>query len=232
VRNLIAVITCHKNAIAAQAIRQTWAKDSPVEVKFFYGLGNHANRTSDEIFLPVPDTYVGLVEKVRAVIAWAYANGYDFILKCDDDTYVVPSRVQFNSHHAGWWAPPTKNISGQGPSCTQGFIHGGAGYVLSRHSMGILQQSSITSISEDWWVTDTLNRAGILSENRDTHTYLRRTLGDSFPTMPTLENQVAVSAEYAPQELLRVHREFLHAENLAIDRMSADEYKRHLFSVR
>jgi hypothetical protein len=214
-KNLIAVISCHKNAIAAQAIRQTWAKDSTTEVKFFYGIGNHANRTSDEIFLPAPDTYVGLVEKVKAVIAWAYVNTYDFMLKCDDDAYVVPSRVRFSSDHSGWWAP-------------KGYIHGGAGYVLSRRSMGILQCAPITSISEDWWVTDVLNRSAIESEDWGTHIYKRRTIGDPFPRVPSRNNDIAVSAEFAPQEMLKVHKEFLNEERLAEDRMSADEYKQYL----
>ena len=229
---LIAVITCHKNRIAAHAIRETWAKNSPIEVKFFFGTGNRSIQFSDEVFLSVPDTYLGLPEKVKAVTEWAYSRGYDFLLKCDDDSYVVPDRIQFTAHHAGWWAPPTLNISGQGPSCLTGYIHGGAGYILSSHCMDILRQSPITSISEDWWVTDTLYKAGIQSENRDTHVYQRRTLGDPFPLAPTKENNIAVSAEYAPQELMRVHREFVNAERLAEDRMSADEYKKYIKEKR
>jgi hypothetical protein len=98
--------------------------------------------------------------------------------------------------------------------------------------MEVLRQSHITSISEDWWVTDTLNRAGIQSENRDTHIYQRRTFGDEFPTLPTGENNIAVSAEYAPQELYTVHNRFMNAARIAEDEMSADEYRAYLLSLR
>ena len=218
-RALIAVITCHKNQIAAEAIRQTWAKTSPYDVRYFFGIGNRPLRFADEVFLGVPDTYLGLSTKVKAAIDWAHSRGYDYLLKCDDDSYVVPSRIEFSGNHAGMLA-------------SGGYIHGGAGYILSRHGMDILRQSHITDISEDKWVTDTLNRAGIRSENRDTHVYQRRVFGDEFPPVPTGENHIAVSAEYAPQELYAVHNRFMNAARIAEDEMSADEYKQYLLSLR
>ena len=219
-RALIAVITCHKNQIAAEAIRQTWAKTSPYDVRFFFGVGNRPVRFSDEVFLGVPDTYIGLPVKVHGVIDWAHSRGYDYMLKCDDDSYVVPSRIQFSGNHAGLWVPPDNG--------KPGYIRGGSGYVLSRHSMEILRRSHVSGISEDLWVTETLQRAGVSSENRDTHVCEVRTYGDPFPEIPTPGNDITVSAEYAPQELYKVHKEFLNAERLAEDRMSADEYKKYL----
>ena len=41
----------------------------------------------DEVALPVPDDYFHLVFKTKAMHKWALENGFDFVYKCDTDTY-------------------------------------------------------------------------------------------------------------------------------------------------
>jgi hypothetical protein len=226
-KNLIAIMTCWRNQEAADAIRATWAKNSPVEVRFILGQSKLRRRQPlpDELLFNVPDDYNGLVHKVKALITWAHEHGYDHILKVDDDCNFRPERIRFNADHAGHWAPPTPLISGSGPNCPTGFIHGGSGYILSRRSMGVLAASPITSISEDWWVTDTLNRNGIRSQDRSSHIFQRRIYKDPFPVLPTKYNDIAVCAEFAPPEFGKVHRNFIANP---IDAMSAEEYKRYI----
>lgn len=212
-KNLIAVMTCWRNEDTVKAIRETWAKNSPVEVKFFFG-GKRRELASDEVALDAPDTYAGFAQKVKAMMAWAIANGYTHVLKCDDDVYVVPSRVRFVGDHAGFLTP-------------QGFIHGGSGYVVSQRAMRLLVKSDISEISEDGWVSSTLRQNGIISENRPEHIYLSRVYKEPMPTLPTQKNGVAVVAEFAPQELKQVHRLFIRSDEVDIDKMSAEQYKKY-----
>lgn len=209
---LIAVVTCWKNVDEVMAIRETWARGSVVPVKFFYGRGGHPPHP-DAVVLDVDDSYLALPYKIQALASWAHTAGYDYLLKCDDDAYVVPNRLQFNSNHAGKWV---------------GYLHGGAGYILSRRSMDILRKSSVFGKSEDAWVTETLNKNGIVSENRDTHSYVRRVYKDPLPELPTQHNHLAVVAEFAPAEMGRVHRNYLKSDEIDIDKMSASEYLKYL----
>lgn len=193
--NLIAVVTCWRNEIGPQVIRETWGKDSPIPIRFFYGGNPRRALYSDEVVVNAPDTYAGLAAKMKEIFRWC--SSCDYILKCDDDAYVVPNRVRFGTDHAGLLTP-------------QGYIHGGAGYILSRRSLSILAGSEITSISEDKWVSDTLYQHGISPQNNPEHIYQRRVFKDPLPPEPTKDNNLAVVAEYAPQEVYAVHKRFLY----------------------
>jgi hypothetical protein len=216
-KNLIAVLSCWRNEEAVQVIRETWAKDSPVEVKFFYG-GQRRELLNDEVALDVPDTYATFAQKVKAMMVWALTNGYTHVLKADDDVYVVPSRVRFSGDHAGFLTP-------------QGYIHGGSGYVVSKRAMQVLVKSEISEISEDGWVSSVLGKL-FAPENRDDHTYVRRVFKDPLPELPTKKNLLAVVAEFAPVELKQVHRQFVRSDEVDIDKMSAEQYKQHIKSAQ
>ena len=98
-RTLIAVVTCHKYAERADAVRRTWARDvhaSGADVRFFYGVPEgteNAPLPDDSVMLPVDDGYTALALKVKMMLAWALAQGYDRIFKCDDDAYIIPARL-------------------------------------------------------------------------------------------------------------------------------------------
>lgn len=105
---LIGAISCHEYKYAAgdsaghktgpdetraTAARQTWYKDFHkyryiLDLKFFYGWGAEREAEPDEVFLDAPDTYYELPAKVRAMFKWALDEGYDYVLKCDDDIYL------------------------------------------------------------------------------------------------------------------------------------------------
>jgi Galactosyltransferase len=59
---------------------------------FFVG-GDDVPQREDEVVLPVDDSYAGLPDKVRHVMRWAITNGYDAVLKVDDDVFVIPKRI-------------------------------------------------------------------------------------------------------------------------------------------
>lgn len=105
---LIAVVSCHsykyatgdsaghktgKNETRATAARETWYKgfDKHRAVKFFYGQGAEREPLPDEVFLDAPDSYYELPAKVKAMFKWALDEGYDYVVKIDDDVYFRPS---------------------------------------------------------------------------------------------------------------------------------------------
>lgn len=87
-KRLIAVTTCKTRRHQADAQRNTWALGRD-DVRFFVG----ENPDQDEVGLSVDDSYAGLPAKVRAACRWALDQGYDSVLKLDDDVYLVPGRL-------------------------------------------------------------------------------------------------------------------------------------------
>jgi hypothetical protein len=212
---LIAVITCHKNENAAHAQRETWAHGAPV--KFFYGVGSRPQRFQDEVFLVAPDTYLGLPEKVQTMIRWAWLRGYTHIFKCDDDAYLVPSRLL----QSGF-----EKFSYIG-NMTLGYAHGGAGYWIDIAAMKALLVNPPVGKSEDGWVAGVLNQSGIVGHHDPRYQYTRRVYKDPFPEIPTPVNDIILAAEFTPEEMRTVHQRFLQRVD-PTDAMSADEYKKYL----
>src|SRR5580698_10880655 len=59
VKALIAVFCCHKYRSWAQTIRDTWAKDAPVDIRFFIGRPAGDAPQPDEVFLDANDSQEG-----------------------------------------------------------------------------------------------------------------------------------------------------------------------------
>lgn len=101
---LIAVNTCHYPAYIrrAQAQRETWVpalRAMGHDVMFFMGadpMRGDWNRAWDEVwFKDCDDSYAGICRKVQRICTWAKDQGYDYVLKVDDDVYIVPQRFQW-----------------------------------------------------------------------------------------------------------------------------------------
>lgn len=159
----------HVDAVSyerVRAVRETWAKYLPaferyVHLRFFYGQPADGRKPfNDEIFLDVPDDYTRLPHKVKAIFHWALAKGYDYVFKCDDDTFVYLDRLMasgFEGHdYVGYCYPSHGN-----------YISGGTGYWLSRKAMQIIVNAPQPETwAEDRWVGETLGKSGI-SPTRD-----------------------------------------------------------------
>ncbi len=104
----------------------------------------------DEIMLPVADDYMHLPYKVRALHRWAATQDFDYIYKCDTDTYVNLERLM-NSGFEEY------DLSG-GQTQAPGNIAGGGGYWLSRKASQLLLDAPIKYWAEDGWVTDVMNQ--------------------------------------------------------------------------
>ena len=90
---LLAVVNCHTRLAYQQCIRDTWLPlVNGADVRFFLGPSTREPQ-ADEVFLNCDDSYQGLPSKVRAIVRWALAHGYDYVLKIDDDVIVVPHKL-------------------------------------------------------------------------------------------------------------------------------------------
>ena len=91
---LISIMSCKANHRRLLAVRDTWLNDTtPANVDnlivFGDGQGYEPVRHNDYLFLSIPDRYENLALKTRAFFQYCCEHlNYDYIFKCDDDTYV------------------------------------------------------------------------------------------------------------------------------------------------
>lgn len=172
---LLALVSCHSREEFSNAIRDTWLtlKPTQLDVKFFRGRGATRPPKDDEVFLDCGDAYLDLPEKVKAIVTWAYDNGYDYVAKVDDDVVVKPREWYQGFHRSdfsGW----------QDPGCKAGEIRTPWGffYVLSRKSMELVKsaplpgrEGSVNSHvhgNDEAWISTVLHCSNIFlqSDNR------------------------------------------------------------------
>jgi hypothetical protein len=170
VRFLLAVLACHHRAGHLQAIRDCWVPEilGRFEYRFFFGRGSHANPQADEITLDCDDAYRGLACKVQEVCRWTLHQGFEGLVKTDDDTAWIASRIA-KAVNTDW---AKHNWVGRrcGPTDMYHehvYARGGVGYFLSRQSMAALAAAPKpnpdipSEYAEDSWVGKVLGRAGI-----------------------------------------------------------------------
>ena len=147
-RVLIAIMSCERDRVYHNLVRNTWLRDNPVDYKFF--LGNQEQPTSDEVSLGVSDG-VNSIPKIRKIIEYAVQNNYDYLFKCDVDTFVCVPRLLrsgFEDHDF---------VGCGGP-------YGVSGYWLSRKAMTLLYEKGTDVFGirdEDRWVSQNLKRLDI-----------------------------------------------------------------------
>ena len=178
---------CHDQQARVNTIRETWIKDIPADVdyKFFYGnrLRQDKERrvqrkvelrepSSDEIFLDCGDQYTANPDKMKAICAWALAHGYDYILRCDDDTFIYPDRLLATN-----WA----QFDYVGAGFRTDMFHPGGCMFLSRRAMEFIAQGSPTGYADDLWIGQLLRDKGIKLANEPT---MHNKWGDDYVVVP------------------------------------------------
>lgn len=204
---LIAVLTCHRYRMRADSQRQTWVKDvRGADVRFFLGNGE-GQQLMDEVWLDVPDDYKGLPAKTRAMCAWADQQGYDFVLKLDDDTYLAAERA-LNSDFAKH--DYTGRLRGPSGDYAAPYASGFA-YWLSRKAMKIIAAADLGNhAAEDRLVGNVLHEAGIqcFADYRyAVVTSIRN--AKSAPQGPRKGNRVIAACEFSPDRMKEIHYQWL-----------------------
>jgi hypothetical protein len=147
-RLLIAVKSCMSDMkMGHPAIRQGWGKHLVnADLRFFVGR-SLANMKPDEINLHVPDDYMSLSYKTKAMLAWSVAQGYDYTFMCDNDTFIIPEGLMASGFEQYDYSAEVEH---------KGYFNGGAGYFMSRKAAEIIAASPVTETAEDYWVGITL----------------------------------------------------------------------------
>src|SRR5262245_55154921 len=154
-RILIGVCSCHRTADRRRAVRASWMRRLPagVTATFFVGEGPKSGEP-DVVQVSASDDYPGLTRKVHAFLQHAVTrHQFDYLFKCDDDTYVVAERL-FDLIQGG---PAFVGSSIFAPW----FASGGAGYLLSREAACFVARSPDPGDgAEDVWIAALLRAGG------------------------------------------------------------------------
>lgn len=188
---LIGICTCHEYSARQEAVRSTWMGCLPENATavLFLGEGGEV-LNKDTILLPAPDDYTTLRQKVHAFCRHAVSHfDFDYLFKCDDDTYVVANRLK----HLLFDSP---DLVGSEEWAHEGFCSGGAGYLLSKRATEIIARTQSSEIApEDVWVSRILQQSGIkMQTSGQLQTDIRR-----FPT----PDNCLISAHYCSPEIMR-----------------------------
>lgn len=122
---IISVVSCCRYKSKRDAIRATWKKDLPDDVKclFYVGSGS-CEDSSDLVQLPYADDYNNVPGKQLLFYEWLIANeNFEWVFQVDDDTYVAPDRVSMYLNN---------NMDMIGQMFMDKHMHGGVGYFMHR----------------------------------------------------------------------------------------------------
>ena len=131
------------------------------DVFFFVGNGAPMEDLSDVVTLDCSDAYADLPAKVRSIVRWAQKNGYEFVLKCDDDVVLRPTAF-LDSGYEKYEFSGGANRPAMPYTVTFGFC-----YVLGKRSIDIMSNSPLpgNSFADELWVAQTLWRDQITLTN-------------------------------------------------------------------
>ncbi len=110
----------------------------------------------DELALDVPDGYMYLTHKARAAFQWAVEQDYDYVFRCDTDTFIDIPRLLASGFEKFDY---TGRKLG-GPK-EHGYAYGGPGHFLSNKALRILMDAPITIVADDVWVGDVMRQHDI-----------------------------------------------------------------------
>jgi hypothetical protein len=108
------------------------------------------------LILPCPDAYRTLPQRTWQFVRWALArDDWDYLFKCDDDTYVSASRLAA-------YDPQGRDYIGAEWRPNAGYGSGGAGYLLSRRAAEIVAGKTLAPLgAEDQLVGMRMRENGI-----------------------------------------------------------------------
>lgn len=149
---LIAIVSCHIHSAYRDAVRKTWLPlVRGADAFFFCGRGADQKPLSDEVFLDCEDKYSGLPNKVQEIIRWALVHGYDFVVKIDNDTVLLPDRF-LASDFTRFDFTGNNNWDNGKIVVPWGFC-----YTLSKRAMRLIENAPLPNNNNDeMWVAHTL----------------------------------------------------------------------------
>lgn len=162
-KTLIAVVTAIHREHWRKAIRETWLPMVPqgVDVVFFMGTDKDVLLAGDEVYLNCDDSYQGLPEKIRSICKYAYDYGYEYMLKCDDDTVLNPKELLASGYEKHKYSGRANRY----PNADRPFtVPVGFNWWIDRDCMEIIKESALPadgSNDDEKWVASKLHEYGI-----------------------------------------------------------------------
>jgi galactosyltransferase len=223
-KTLIAILTCSRYLDRRNAVRDTWMawveKLNPdVTVKFFSGKEPCLADDSmgDIIHLYCPDTYDELPQKTLKLIEYTVANGFDRLVKTDDDTFLMPLPEYLAFLSEG---DAVGNVRQHPPHNDMvDYLQGGC-YSLSRRAMeAILAHGLPKTGLEDGNVGKALKSSGIAITN------ILRCTTDYRHGIPRMGNDIISAHTCTPQIMHEIfdanHIELLARYSAILDKQNA-----------
>ena len=146
---------------------------------------------ADEVVLSAPDDYIHLVVKVREMLRWAFAQGYDYVFKCETDTYVDLSRLltsDFEKHDF------IGGLNGRA-------VAGGSGWWVSRRAMSLILDEPITFYGDDGWFPAIAQRKSISVHYDVRYGDIPLDLNNNI-----ISTHVGFKSGYTPDRMFALHR--------------------------
>src|SRR5438105_1639754 len=192
----IGICSCRRHAARRQAVRNTWLRSLPADMNALFFVGAGIDSASEEpglVELPVSDAYEQLTVKVLSFYRYVLERfSFDYLFKCDDDTYVHVERLRK-------LARPGVHLLGSQELDHHGFASGGAGYLLSRSMLETVVRTPVQPHqAEDLIFTRRCFQSGLRIES----TPLLRAFGDEVPER---DNEIVTGHWCGPFEMLRIH---------------------------
>ncbi|XP_053383131.1 glycoprotein-N-acetylgalactosamine 3-beta-galactosyltransferase 1-like isoform X2 [Mercenaria mercenaria] len=138
IRILCLILTSPSGKNKMDAINETWAKRCHKHL-FIYGQTERSMEAESILYVPVLEGRKHLTGKVRHALEFAYRtykDSFDWILKCDDDTYIIMENLRYLLSQAD---PKNPGYLGfhmkTGQTKRTGYMSGGAGYVISSQGL-------------------------------------------------------------------------------------------------
>ena len=200
---VIAVVGCRRNLIRMATVRSSWAHAPPPDVEVLFFVGDGPERVPSWVVqLDAPDDYGSLPLKVHAAHRWLQGRAFDWLFKCDDDTYVVIDRLQREA--AGLQPGEFLGSSGFHPV----FASGGAGYLMpAEASAALARMDPPPEGPEDVLFSQRLAALGYAFRSTDRLRY------DCKPQdLPRRRNHIVTCHWLNPRSMRRLHDEFVGAQ--------------------
>ncbi|KAK3596038.1 hypothetical protein CHS0354_032561 [Potamilus streckersoni] len=142
VRILCIILTMEKDLhTKTRAVNNTWARRCN---KHFFIMSTII-RKPDIITSTYPDERQYLIYKVQSAFEFLhdkYVNDFDWILKADDDTYVIIENLRYLLSHYNASKPGYLGYKFD-KFVANGYMSGGGGYVISRQGINQLVENGI-----------------------------------------------------------------------------------------
>ncbi|KAK3108335.1 hypothetical protein FSP39_005791 [Pinctada imbricata] len=137
--------TPNNHKTKATAVRDTWAKRCNITLF----MSTREDKSIPTIALPVKEGRADLWAKTKAAFLYIHAHyksDADWFIKTDDDTYIIMENLRYFLHNQSLEIPAYHGRRLK-PWVNQGFMSGGAGYVINSKALELLVTKGFTNTS-------------------------------------------------------------------------------------